>query len=137
MPPSSVQPQLPPTPPTQFSTNSPYLSLSAAMGGLCSKSANEADPFAQPGRVLGTSSQPASAPPPRKLTSSTPGRTLGGNENPDSTRAAEDARSAAARAAEVLDRCYVQHIHFSTFCMPIENTTYRICEAVLVLVFNS
>jgi hypothetical protein len=69
------------------------------MGSLCSKSANEADPFAQPGRVLGNSSQPSSVPPPRNLTASTPGRTLGGSE---STTAAEDARRAAARAAEVL-----------------------------------
>ena len=68
------------------------------MGSLCSKSANEADPFAQPGRVLGNSSQPS---PPRNLTASTPGRTLGGSE---STTAAEDARRAAARAAEVLER---------------------------------
>jgi len=67
------------------------------MGNLCSKSANEADPFAQPGRVLGNSSQPSSGPPPRSLTASTPGRALGGSE---STTAAEDARSAAARAAE-------------------------------------
>ena len=69
------------------------------MGNLCSKSANEADPFAQPGRVLGNSSQPSSGPPPRNLTVSTPGRTLG---NSESTTAAEDARRAAARAAEVL-----------------------------------
>src|SRR2546421_8496559 len=71
------------------------------MGSLCSKSANEADPFAQPGRVLGNSSQPSSVRPPRNLTASTPGRTLGGSE---STTAAEDARRAAARAAEVLER---------------------------------
>src|ERR1700722_15577720 len=77
------------------------------MGNLCSKSANEADPFAQPGRVLGNSSQPSSGPPPRNLTASTPGRALGGSE---STTAAEDARRAAARAAEVLE-CRSYHAH--------------------------
>ena len=72
-----------------------------AMGGLCSKSANEADPFTQPGRVLGNdNAQPSSAPTPRRITSTTPGRTLGGTER---ASAADDARSAAARAAEVLE----------------------------------
>ena len=80
------------------------------MGGLCSKSANEAEPFAQPGRVLGNNSQPSAAPLPPKITSGTPGRTLGG----ESTAAADDARSAAARAAEVLERYYV----INTFQLP-------------------
>lgn len=73
------------------------------MGNICSKSSNETDAFSQPGRVLGASSQQSSATPsaatPKKISATTPGRTLGGQS---SARAEEDnARSAAARAAEV------------------------------------
>ncbi|EXJ85963.1 hypothetical protein A1O1_06332 [Capronia coronata CBS 617.96] len=75
------------------------------MGNICSKSANKPDPFSTPGRTLAegsgpnpsTQNKPTTAPLPPKLTSSTPGRTLGG---PDSSSRADDARSAAARAAE-------------------------------------
>ncbi|EXJ85080.1 hypothetical protein A1O3_05755 [Capronia epimyces CBS 606.96] len=73
------------------------------MGNICSKSANKPDSFSTPGRTLGTSASPqaqtksATAPLPQKLTATTPGRTLGG---PESASAADDARSAAARAAE-------------------------------------
>jgi hypothetical protein len=94
----------------------------SAMGGLCSKSANEADPFAQPGRLLGsgnTDSQPSSTPPPRKLTSTTPGRTLGGTDS--TTTAADDARSAAARAAEVQSQqchCVIYPHLLAGFHMP-------------------
>ena len=74
------------------------------MGNICSKSANKDDNFSSPGRPLGANSdapQPTRAPvPQQKLTSNTPGRTLGsagdtGRSSPD------DARKAAARAAEV------------------------------------
>ncbi|EXJ71629.1 uncharacterized protein A1O5_05437 [Cladophialophora psammophila CBS 110553] len=69
------------------------------MGNLCSKSSNKPDNFATPGRTVGSSTQPrqTSAPVPQKITSSTPGRALGGG---DATPSADDARSAAARAAE-------------------------------------
>ena len=73
------------------------------MGNLCSKSANEPDAFQQPGRVLGASSEPrsssTSAPPP-KISSSTPAR---GVEGRDNVAGSDDARGAAARAAEVRD----------------------------------
>ncbi|KAK5958837.1 hypothetical protein OHC33_000681 [Knufia fluminis] len=73
------------------------------MGNICSKSANKDDNFSAPGRVLGASSdapQPARAQTPKQaLTSSTPGRTLGSAGN-DGASSPNDARSAAARAAE-------------------------------------
>ncbi|EGD92217.1 hypothetical protein H112_00293 [Trichophyton rubrum D6] len=79
------------------------------MGNICSKSSNRPDPFAQPGRVLG--SQAASTKP-TPANSSTPlirnnnssqrqpsgGRVLGGGGN--NADGDGDARSAAARAAE-------------------------------------
>ena len=70
------------------------------MGNLCSKSANQDDQFSTPGRVLGSSSQtqPTSAPVPQKITSSTPGRAIGGT---GTNSGGDDPRSAAARAAEV------------------------------------
>ena len=70
------------------------------MGNLCSKSANQTDNFSGPGRTVGSSTQPkpTTAPVPAKITTSTPGRTLGGG---DGAAATDDARSAAARAAEV------------------------------------
>lgn len=71
------------------------------MGNLCSKSENKPDPFQSPGRVLGASAQnqPKTAPVPQKITSGTPGRTLGGGG--EGTSGTGDARSAAAKAAEV------------------------------------
>ena len=74
------------------------------MGNLCSKSANESDNFSTPGRVVGSSnikSQPTSAPVPAKLTTTTPGRQLGGGAGDASTTGDNNARSAAAKAAEV------------------------------------
>ncbi len=70
------------------------------MGNLCSKSSNEPDNFTGQGRTVGASSQntPSSAPVPKKITSSTPGRSLGGRDGANSP---EDAKSAAAKAAEV------------------------------------
>lgn len=74
------------------------------MGNICSKSENKPDNFAQPGRVLGTSSSAqqssGSARVPPKITTSTQGRTLGGQQGSTSP---EDARGAAAKAAEVGD----------------------------------
>ncbi|KAK2742566.1 hypothetical protein FQN57_005192 [Myotisia sp. PD_48] len=70
------------------------------MGGICSRSSNEPDHFAQTGRVLGTTTTPAPAPttsrlPPRvERASKQPGNMLGGD--PDSP---QSPRSAAARAA--------------------------------------
>ena len=74
------------------------LTTTRTMGNLCSKSSNEPDHFSQPGRVLGSSAdspQPTRASVPPKISANTPGRTLGGDN------AAEDARGAAAKAAEV------------------------------------
>jgi hypothetical protein len=70
------------------------------MGNLCSKSANQPDNFSAPGRTLASSStaKQSSAPVPQKVIASTPGRTLGGSEGASSS---DDARSAAAKAAEV------------------------------------
>jgi len=71
------------------------------MGNLCSKSANQPDHFSTPGRTLGESAasrpQQSSAPLPQKVTTSSPGRTLGGTEGSSSP---DNARSAAAKAAE-------------------------------------
>lgn len=81
------------------------------MGNLCSRSSNEPDPFATPGRVLGassTSNQPSRAPVPQKIDSKKkvrvggPGRTLGGSGGGGGAEGGDnDARSAAAKAAEV------------------------------------
>ncbi|ETN36440.1 uncharacterized protein HMPREF1541_08718 [Cyphellophora europaea CBS 101466] len=67
------------------------------MGNLCSKSSNEPDHFAAPGRPLGSASAtgPSSAPVPQKIAKNSPGRTLGGDSS-----SPDDARSAAAQAAE-------------------------------------
>ncbi|KIX04258.1 uncharacterized protein Z518_07812 [Rhinocladiella mackenziei CBS 650.93] len=69
------------------------------MGNICSKSANKPDNFSTPGRTLGSSAQPKpnSTTVPPKITASTPGRALGGRDGASSS---EDARSAAAKAAE-------------------------------------
>ncbi|EER44359.1 conserved hypothetical protein [Histoplasma capsulatum var. duboisii H88] len=67
------------------------------MGSLCSKSANPPEPFAQPGRVLGTSPHPPPQAPRASLSAST-GRTLGGAHSPGQGK--DDPRNAAARAAE-------------------------------------
>ncbi|PGH15577.1 hypothetical protein AJ79_02359 [Helicocarpus griseus UAMH5409] len=66
------------------------------MGNLCSKNANPTEPFAQPGRVLGTNPNPPQAP--RAPLPPHAGRTVGGSQGPD--RGKDDPRSAAARAAE-------------------------------------
>lgn len=73
------------------------------MGNICSKSANQPDNFSSPGRIVGSSTQPqpASAAVPARLTTSTPGRALGGGGGGDGSTAVDDARSAAAKAAEV------------------------------------
>src|SRR5436305_8239916 len=108
------------------------------MGNLCSKSANEADPFARPGRVLGNSSQPSPGPPRRNLTANTPGRTLGGSE---STTAAEDARRAAARAAEVLIKSpptsRIEHtVYFQMAVLAITNLQRRSISHLSVLTLD-
>lgn len=77
------------------------------MGNLCSKSSNQPDNFAGQGRVVGSSTTrsnaPASAPIPPQVSSSSPGRTTGQGQG--SSLDAADARSAAARAAEVGHPC--------------------------------
>lgn len=79
------------------------------MGGLCSKSSNTADPFAQPGRVLGSSadSNPnPRAPLPQRGPTSGPGRTLGG-AGASGGGSNTEPRNAAALAAEVRPPCYL------------------------------
>jgi hypothetical protein len=75
------------------------------MGNLCGKTSKEEDNFTGPGRVLGSApapqnnakaSVPASQQPKQKPVVGGPGRTLG-----ESSGDVGDARSAAARAAEV------------------------------------
>lgn len=71
------------------------------MGNICSKSSNQPENFSTPGRTLGSASQTpkaTTAPVPKKVTTSTPGRTLGGRDEAPSP---DDARRAAAKAAEV------------------------------------
>lgn len=73
------------------------------MGNICSKSANKDDNFATPGRTLGTNSDAPPRPatvPKQKLTATTPGRALG-SAGGDGSESPNDAKSAAARAAEV------------------------------------
>lgn len=77
------------------------------MGNLCSKSSNPSDPFAEPGRVLGANADataPSRAPLPQKKIGAKAGvvkggRTLGASGGASGQN--EEARSAAARAAEV------------------------------------
>ncbi|RHZ60236.1 uncharacterized protein CDV56_108683 [Aspergillus thermomutatus] len=77
------------------------------MGNICSRSENETEPFSQPGRVLGSASNPPPNAAPRaplpaksKAGFKSPGRTLGDTapEVPDAGRA--DARTNAAIAAQ-------------------------------------
>ncbi|KAJ5086455.1 hypothetical protein NUU61_007762 [Penicillium alfredii] len=78
------------------------------MGNLCSRSANEPDPFSRPGRVVGTTPSAganASAPraplPAKTNWKGTPGRTLGESATGQSTEGGSDeARSNAAIAAQ-------------------------------------
>lgn len=72
------------------------------MGNLCGKPSKE-DPFSQPGRTVGSAPAPQSRSSVPKISSSSQGQTLGGSNPGDR----DEARSAAARAAEVGDlrRC--------------------------------
>ncbi|KAL8843408.1 MAG: hypothetical protein Q9176_002021 [Flavoplaca citrina] len=75
------------------------------MGNLCSRSSNKPDNFSTPGRVIGSSSTPSSAPQnPRaqipKAATQGQGRTLGSGGRGEGGAGGGDARSAAARAAE-------------------------------------
>ena len=69
------------------------------MGNLCGKPSKESDPFSQPGRTV--DSGPPPQPNPRasvpKISGQGQGQKLGGSSSGESN----DARSAAARAAEV------------------------------------
>ena len=75
------------------------------MGNICSRSSNEADPFSQPGRVVGTNSgstDASRAPPPVKTNwKATPGRTLGESTTHSSAAGTDEARANAAIAAQV------------------------------------
>lgn len=79
------------------------------MGSLCSRPANETDPFAQPGRVVGTgpaAGRNAAAPraplPAKTNWKATPGRTLGVSASTDGAgRGNDEARANAAIAAQV------------------------------------
>lgn len=66
------------------------------MGNLCGKQSDDSDPFSQPGRTIGSAPQAQQNPRAGVPKIKGPGQTLGG-----STGSATDARSAAARAAEV------------------------------------
>ena len=69
------------------------------MGNLCGKQSKTSDPFAQPGRTIGSvpsSSNDARASVPPKISSQ--GHTLGG---PAPATGSSDARQAAAKAAQV------------------------------------
>ena len=77
------------------------------MGALCNKPSRSRspDPFAQPGRTLGSSApltpKAATAPLPQKIRGPGSGHTLGGGGGGGSGGNGGDARGAAARAAEV------------------------------------
>ena len=70
------------------------------MGALCGKESKTSDPFAQPGRTLGSAPpQPSrSSVPAERRSRGQTGQTLGGSQP---TVGKGDARSAAASAAEV------------------------------------
>ena len=73
------------------------LVVSYVMGNICGKESKTPDPFAQPGRTLG-SAPPAQASPRAAVPKiSGQGHTLGGKSGNEP----DDARRAAARAAEV------------------------------------
>ena len=74
------------------------------MGNICGK---QDDPYAQPGRRVGSapaqsSSNNKTVPVPKKVGG--PGRTLGGTSQDSSAAGADDARRRAAEAAEVSHR---------------------------------
>ena len=75
------------------------------MGNICSRSSNDSDAFAGPGRVVGTSNQSKPAPrasiPANKDWKSTPGRTLGQTPAGGVQGGEDEARSNAAIAAQV------------------------------------
>ncbi|CDM30286.1 hypothetical protein DTO013E5_9267 [Penicillium roqueforti] len=74
------------------------------MGNICSRSSNEADPFNQPGRVVGTNPGGTAAPraplPAKTNWKATPGRTLGESTTGSSTAGTDEARANAAIAAQ-------------------------------------
>ena len=70
------------------------------MGNLCGKASKESDPFAQPGRTLGSAPSKPTEPRAAVPRIDSQGRTLGGGNSGQGA----DARSAAAKAAEVGDR---------------------------------
>lgn len=71
------------------------------MGNLCGKPAKESDPFSQPGRTVGSAPPSQSAPRAGVPKITSQGQTLGGSSTGDR----DEARKAAARAAEVSAFC--------------------------------
>ena len=67
------------------------------MGNLCGKPSKENDPFSQPGRAVGSIPPPPPNPRASVPKISSQGQKLGGSSGGEGS----DARSAAARAAEV------------------------------------
>ena len=68
------------------------------MGNLCGKPSKDNDPFSQPGRTVGSAPPPQPNPRASVPKINSQGQKLGGSSGGESN----DARSAAARAAEVL-----------------------------------
>jgi len=79
---------------------------SYAMGNICGKESKSSDPFSQPGRTVGSAPTPQTAPRAAVPKISGQGQTLGGQ----SSKEPDDARRAAARAAEVSSRD-VPYVH--------------------------
>ena len=67
------------------------------MGNICGKESKTSDPFSQPGRTVGSTPTPQTAPRAAVPKISSQGQTLGGKSGNEP----DDARRAAARAAEV------------------------------------
>ena len=81
--------------------NTAPFQIPSSMGNLCGKPSKDTDPFAQPGRTLGPAppqpSKPRASVPKISGGTGSQGKTLGG----DTSAEQSDARSAAAKAAEV------------------------------------
>lgn len=92
------------------------------MGNICSRSANEPESFAGPGRVVGAqpSQQPSGQPraplPAKTNWKNTPGRTLGEPAQPGAQGPSDEARSNAAIAAQVK---HLHPIHSSGECFEL------------------
>lgn len=72
------------------------------MGALCGKESKTSDPFSQPGRTIGSAPPPQPTPRAGLPKISGQGQTLGPSSAPSNAEP-NDARRAAAKAAEVRD----------------------------------